>query len=225
MKHLLKITLLAILLSGCQSKETKQEGTSLFNGKDFSGWRFYKGRENNSWEVADGVLHCKPFDGNDKRADLITENQYENFELSWEWKLPAQGNSGVMFRVTEEFDEPYLSGPEYQMLDDIGYPGKIEEWQKTGANYAMHVADGAQPKPIGEWNESKIIVNGNHVEHWLNGKKVVAYELGSDDWKERKAKSKWNEAAGYGAATKGHIAIQDHGSEVWVRNVNILEIR
>ena len=224
MKHLLKITLLAILISGCQSKETNQ-GTPLFNGKDFSGWRFYKGRENNSWEVVDGVLHCKPFDGNDKRADLITDKQYENFELSWEWKLPAQGNSGMMFRVTEEFDEPYLGGPEYQMLDDIGYPGKIEEWQKTGANYGMHVAESAEPKPIGVWNESKIIVNGNHVEHWLNGKKVVAYELGSADWKERKAKSKWNEALGYGAATKGHIAIQDHGSEVWVRNVNVLEIR
>lgn len=224
MKHLLKITLLAILISGCQSKETNQ-GTPLFNGKDFSGWRFYKGRENNSWEVVDGVLHCKPFDGNDKRADLITDKQYENFELSWEWKLPAQGNSGMMFHVTEEFDEPYLSGPEYQMLDDIGYPGKIEEWQKTGANYGMHVAESAEPKPIGEWNESKIIVNGNHVEHWLNGKKIVAYELGSADWKERKAKSKWNEAVGYGAATKGHIAIQDHGSEVWVRNVNVLEIR
>lgn len=224
MKHLLKITLLAILISGCQSKETNQ-GTPLFNGKDFSGWRFYKGRENNSWEVVDGVLHCKPFDGNDKRADLITDKQYENFELSWEWKLLAQGNSGMMFRVTEEFDEPYLSGPEYQMLDDIGYPGKIEEWQKTGANYGMHVAESAKPKPIGEWNESKIIVKGNHVEHWLNGKKVVAYELGSDDWKERKAKSKWNEAVGYGATTKGHIAIQDHGSEVWVRNLNILEIR
>lgn len=223
MKHLLKITLLAILVSGCQSKETNQ-GTPLFNGKDFSGWRFYKGRENNSWEVVDGVLHCKPFDGNDKRADLITDKQYENFELSWEWKLLAQGNSGMMFRVTEEFDEPYLSGPEYQMLDDIGYPGKIEEWQKTGANYGMHIAEGARPKAIGEWNESKIIVNGNRVEHWLNGKKVVTYQLGSADWKERKAKSKWNEAAGYGAATKGHIAIQDHGSEVWVRNVSIIEM-
>lgn len=223
MKHLLKITLLAILVSGCQSKETNQ-GTPLFNGKDFSGWRFYKGRENNSWEVVDGVLHCKPFDGNEKRADLITDKQYENFELSWEWKLPAQGNSGMMFRVTEEFDEPYLSGPEYQMLDDIGYPGKIEEWQKTGANFGMHVAEGAQPKAIGEWNESKLIVNGNHVEHWLNGKKVVTYQLSSEEWKERKAKSKWNEAAGYGAAPKGHIAIQDHGSEVWVRNVSIIEM-
>ena len=134
MKHLLTITLLAVLLSACQSKETKQQGTPLFNGKDLSGWRFYKGRENNNWEVVDGTLHCKPFDGNEKRADLITINQHENFGLIWEWKLAPQGNSGVMFGVTEEFDEPYLSGPEYQLLDDIGYPGKIEEWQKSASD-------------------------------------------------------------------------------------------
>ncbi|MFM8739659.1 MAG: DUF1080 domain-containing protein, partial [Cytophagales bacterium] len=130
MKKFYFIILTVALMVSCQPKETRQSA-SIFNGKDLSGWRFFKGRENNSWEVVDGTMHCKPFDGNEKRADLITENQYENFELSWEWKLPAQGNSGLMFRVTEEFDEPYYSGPEYQMLDDIGYPGKIEEWQKT----------------------------------------------------------------------------------------------
>lgn len=215
-------SLLAILALSCShQKETVAEGENIFNGKDLTGWRFFKNRENNSWEVVDGTLHCKTFDGNEKRADLISNNQYENFELTWEWKLAPQGNSGVMFGVTEEFDEPYLSGPEYQMLDDIGYPGKIEEWQKTASNYGMHVAEGTQPKPIGEWNESKLVVNGNQVEHWLNGKKVVAYELGSEDWKDRKAKSKWNEAVGYGATHKGHIAIQDHGSEVWLRNVII----
>ena len=224
MKKFYVIILTVTLMVSCQPKET-QQSASIFNGKDLSGWRFFKGRENNSWEVVDGVMHCKPFDGNEKRADLITENQYENFELSWEWKLPAQGNSGVMFRVTEEFDEPYYSGPEYQMLDDIGSSGKIEEGKKTASNYGMHVAEGTQPKPIGEWNESKLVVNGNHIEHWLNGKKVVEYELASDDWKDRKAKSKWNEAVGYGAAKKGHIAIQDHGSEVWVRNISISEIR
>jgi hypothetical protein len=129
-----------------------------------------------------------------------------------------------MFNVVEDFDEPYLSGPEYQMLDDTGYPGKVEEWQKTGSNYGMHAANDANPQPIGEWNKSAIVVNQNHVEHWLNGKKVVAYELGSTDWNERKATSKWNEAAGYGASVQGHIAIQDHGSEVWVKNIRILKI-
>jgi hypothetical protein len=213
----------SFLLTACgpQKKEII-EGKSLFNGKNLDGWRFYKDKENNSWEVAaDGSLHCKPFDGNEKRANLITADQYENFELNWEWKISAQGNSGVMFRVTEEYDEPYLSGPEYQLLDDIGYPGKIEDWQKTAADYGMYTAPSAKTKSVGEWNTSKIVVNVNHVEYWLNDAKVVEYELGSEDWQKRKAASKWNEAVGYGAAKKGHICLQDHGGEVWFRNIVI----
>jgi Domain of Unknown Function (DUF1080) len=221
MKNFVFLLVFAIIAS-CQTKPA-ENSTSLFNGKDLTGWQFFKGKENNSWEVtADGLLHCKPFDGNEKRADLITAVDYENFELTWDWKIGAQGNSGVMFGVVETYDEPYLSGPEYQLLDDVGYPGKIEDWQKTSANYGMHVAEGAQPKPVGEWNTSKIVVNKNHVEHWLNGKKVVDYELGSDDWKERKAKSKWNEAPGYGATPKGRICLQDHGGEVWFKNISVV---
>ncbi len=223
MKNFVFLLVFAIIAS-CQTK-TAENSISLFSGKDLTGWQFYKGKENNSWEVtADGLLHCKAFDGNEKRADLMTVADYENFELTWEWKIAAQGNSGVMFGVVEMYDEPYLSGPEYQLLDDIGYPGKIEDWQKTSSNYGMHVADGAQPKPVGEWNTSKIVVNKKHVEHWLNGKKVVDYELGSDDWKERKAKSKWNEAAGYGSFSKGRICLQDHGGEVWFKNINIVAL-
>ncbi|MFM7853548.1 MAG: DUF1080 domain-containing protein [Flammeovirgaceae bacterium] len=227
-RQLCSKTISLFLLSACITaactNSSNKKGEPLFNGSDFTGWRFYKDRDSNSWEVVDGMLHCKPFDGNEKRADLITTQQFKNFELTWEWKLPPQGNSGVMFNVVEDFDEPYLSGPEYQLLDDAGYPGKVEEWQKTASNYGMHAANGAKPKPIGEWNSSKIVVNQNHVEHWLNGKKVVEYELGSADWKERKAASKWNDAAGYGASVQGYIAIQDHGSEVWLKNISLLKI-
>jgi len=130
----------------------------------------------------------------------------------------------VIFRSTEEFEQPYLSGPEYQIIDDKGYPGKLKDSQHTAANYDMHVATNATTKPVGEWNSSKIIVNGNHVEHWLNGTKVLEYELGSADWKKRKKDSKWNDAKGYGAAKKGHIDLQDHGSEVWFRNILIREL-
>lgn len=226
MKSSVFILMIVLIFSACRPSDKKERnGQALFNGKDLSGWKFYKGKENNSWEVVDGTLHCKPFDGNEKRTNLITDNQYENFELNWEWKISAQGNSGVMYKVTEEFDEPYLSGPEYQLLDDVGYPGKIEEWQKTAANYGMHTAPEAKPKLVGEWNTSKIVADGNHVEHWLNGTKVVEYELGSEEWKKIKSTSKWNEAAGYGAAKKGHIALQDHGGEVWFRDIRITEIR
>ena len=226
MKYLSVLLIAGSLLAGCGTKrESNANSNLLFNSKNLDGWRFFKDKENNSWEVAaDGTLHCKPFDGNEKRANLISVDQYENFELNWEWKISPQGNSGVMFRVTEEFDEPYLSGPEYQLLDDVGYPGKTEDWQKTAADYGMHTAPDAKPKPVGEWNSSKIIANGNHVEYWLNATKVVEYEIGSEDWKKRKTTSKWNEAIGYGAAKKGHICLQDHGGEVWFKNIYIAKL-
>jgi hypothetical protein len=215
----LTIVLLAIA-SASASLAQKTKTKSLFDGKTLTGWHFFKGKENNSWEVKDGVLHCKPFDGAEKRADLITDEQFENFELTIEWKISPQGNSGIIYRATEEFNEPYLSGPEYQVLDDVGYPGKIEDWQKTASNYGMYVSAVA-PKSVGEWNLTKIIVNGNKVEHWLNGKKAVSYEFGSEDWNKKKAASKWNEAKGYGKAKEGGIDLQDHGGEVWYKNISI----
>jgi hypothetical protein len=212
-------------LDGAQiTEEQKADGWKLlFDGKTTNGWRFYKNKPNNSWEVVDGTLHCKPFvdDKENHRADIMTVEQYENFELAFDWKISAQGNSGVMFRVTEEYDQPYFSGPEYQAMDDVGYPGKSEPNQLSGANYAMHAAPDARPNPVGGWNQSKLVVNGNHVEHWLNGTKVVEYELQSDDWKKRKAASKWKDEAGYGMAKKGHIDFQDHDHEVWFRNIMI----
>lgn len=193
----------------------------LFDGKSLDGWRTYKNKEVNSWEIIDGTLHCMPFDSASQRADLITIDQYENFELAFEWKIGPQGNSGVMYRVTEAYDEPYLSGPEYQLLDDVGYPGETKDVNSSGSNYDMHAPQNKKLNPAGEWNTSKIVVNGNLVEHWLNGEKVVDYEFGSADWKQRKEASKWKDEKGYGMATKGHIDLQDHGGEVWLRNIFI----
>ena len=198
----------------------------LFDGKTLSGWTIFKARPNNTWEVLDGTLHCKALnettgDGN-QRSNIRTTEQFQNFELVFDWKVAAEANSGVMYRVTEEFEQPYYSGPEYQLIDDVGYPGELTEMQKTGSNYDVHAAPATKTiKPAGEWITSKIVVNGNHVQHWLNDSKVVEYEFQSEDWIQRKNASKWKEAAGYGMAPTGYIDFQDHGNEVWFKNIKI----
>lgn len=230
MKCFWLLALALCLLTSC-SETNKATGTSadgytsLLDGKAMNGWRTYQNKVANSWTIKDGVLYCKPkgADG-DKRSDLITEKEYENFDLSLDWKISPQGNSGILYMVTEAYPQAHLSGPEYQVIDDKNFPGKLEDWQKTAANYAMHTAPTAHPKPVGEWNHTRIVVNKGHVEHWLNGEKVVDYQLWTDDWKKRKTEGKWKEAPGYGMSAKGHIGLQDHGSEAWFKNIKIKEL-
>ena len=213
--------------SGPKNTTTTDAGyTSLFDGKTLNGWRTYQNKPADSWSVKDGVIYCKgsSTDKTDRRADLITDDVFENFDLKLDWKISPQGNSGIMYMVTEEYPTAYLSGPEYQIIDDVNFPEKLEDWQKTAANYAMHTAPTAHPKPVGQWNHTEIIVNNGHVQHWLNGEKVVEYDLWTDDWKKRKAEGKWKDAPGYGMSKSGHIALQDHGSEAWFKNIEIKKL-
>lgn len=206
-----------------RQRESQQKGwKSLFNGQSLNGWRTYQRKPADSWQVKDGLLYCKGNkDGNTKHADLITEEQYENFELSLEWKLAPAANSGILYLVSEAFPASYESGPEYQLIDDRGYPAKLEAWQKTGANYAMNIPLEDATKPAGEWNHTRIIVNNGAVEHWLNGKKIVAYTLWDKNWEENKQKGKWKDVPSYGSSKSGHIALQDHGGEAWFREIKI----
>lgn len=203
--------------------QTAEGWKLLFNGTNMDGWRTFKNKENDSWEVVNGTLHCKPDSLAKKRADILTVDQYANFELEFDWKVAPGDNSGVIYRATEEFNEPYLSGPEYQVIDDKNYSGgALTKTQTSASNYDMHAApETKQINPPGEWNTGRIVANGNHVEHWLNGQKVVEYEINSDEWKKLKAGSKWKDAKGYGIAPRGHIDLQDHGGEVWYRNIRI----
>lgn len=221
------LSAMADTLNNQLTAEEKSNGWKLlFDGRSSRGWRSYQHKPSGSWLVKEGVLHCigSQAGTNIMRADLITGQQYENFDLTVDWKISPGGNSGILYMVSEEFSGAHLSGPEYQLIDDIGFPQKLENWQKTGANYAMNPAPEAAPKPVGVWNTTRIIVNKGHVEHWLNGKKIVAYQLWSDTWEKQKASGKWKDAPGYGLSKKGHIALQDHGSEAWFRNIKIKEL-
>jgi len=206
--------------------------TLLFDGKTFNGWHGYNGQSTKSWSIEkDCTLKSVGTEGNygsDLRADLVTDQQYENFELNIDWKTSKGGNSGVMYGVVEDpkYKAAWMTGPEYQFIDDVGFPQKLEEWQKAGANYAMHLPNNQkQLKPVGEWNNTRIVVNGPHVEHWLNGKKILEFERWANDWNKLRNSGKWKEAPDYGLAKKGRIALQDHGSVFWFRNVKIREIK
>ncbi|WP_353549445.1 DUF1080 domain-containing protein [Sediminibacterium sp. KACHI17] len=204
-------------------QRNQKDWTKLFNGNSLKGWRTYQNKPSDSWMVQDGVLYCKG-NKNGQHADLITEEQFENFELSLEWKIAPGANSGILYLVSEKFPATYHSGPEYQLIDDKGFPSKLEDWQKTGANYAMNIPVTDATRRAGEWNTTKIIVNQGHVEHWLNGQKIVEYQLWDENWKKNKANGKWKDMDSYGSVKSGHIALQDHGGEAWFREIKIRKI-
>lgn len=208
------------------TKEEKKAGWELlFNGKNLDGWRFFQGGEvNKGWNVKAGILNNSGI-GSDHGGDIITTKQFENFELYLEWKIAPESNSGIFYHVQEgNTKKIYETAPEYQLLDDKGWPTKLKDSQYSGANYAMHKPVGAEVKPLDQWNTTRIIVNGSKVQHFLNGKMVVVYELWSEDWIERKNNSKWKDKPLYGKAKKGYIGLQDHGGLTQFRNIKIRKL-
>jgi hypothetical protein len=205
--------------------------TLLFDGKSLAGWHAYNAQSIAAWKIDGCTLKTTGTEGNygsDKRADAVTDAEYTNFDLTLDWKASKGGNSGVMYGVIEDakYDAPWKTGPEYQFIDDIGFPEKLEEWQKAGANYAMHLPIESQKvlKPVGEWNTTRIVVNGQHVEHYLNGKKILEFERWTPEWQTLRDSGKWKDAPDYGKFKTGRIAIQDHGSIFWFRNIKIKKL-
>lgn len=206
-------------------KEIKQGWAMLFDGKSMDKWKTFNGGAISGWKIVGTEMHNSG-EGSDHGGDIITKKQYENFDLYLEWKVSPQSNSGVFIHVQEGLtDAIYESGPEYQLIDDKGWPEKLDAAQYSGANYAMQATVNAKVKPIDEWNTTRIVVRNPHVEHWLNGKKVVEYDLWSDEWKAQKAAGKWADSAHYGEAKSGHIGLQDHGGLIMFRNIKIREIK
>ena len=192
----------------------------LFDGTSTKGWRGFRQKAApDGWQAVDGTL-SRVRSG----ADLITVDQFDSFELALEWKIASGGNSGIMFRVSEDEEATYHTGPEMQVLDNGRHPDGRAPLTSAGSCYGLYAPVKDTTKPVGEWNAVRLIVNGNHVEHWLNDVKVVEYELGSPEWTKLVRSSKFNEWPRYGRVPRGHIALQDHGDLVSYRNIKIRSI-
>jgi hypothetical protein len=228
------VALVALLVAACMHNGAQQSATTRGAENAYraaaGGWRildlsaFRDYRENKppvNWSTeADGVISKSR--GAD---DIMTKDEFGNYELTFDWKIGEKGNSGIFYRATTEYDEIYWSGSEYQLLDDANTPDGKSLLTSAGSDYALYPASTRAAKPHDEWNSSRLIVNGAHVEHWLNGTKVLDYELWSPDWKARVAASKFKAYPNYGLAKRGHIGIQgDHPGVVAFRNIRIREL-
>ncbi|MEL0244935.1 MAG: DUF1080 domain-containing protein [Flavobacteriaceae bacterium] len=226
---------LVILLTACNSKKDS-DWIYLFDGETTDGWRAYNGETiPDKWAAVDGNL---TFDTELKLEEewsgggdiIYHKEQFEYFELYLEWKLPKGGNSGVFYHVQEGYNAPYEISPEYQILDDDGWEeinnAKLESWQKSGADYAMHEPniDNKSLNPAGEWNSSRIIYTKEKAEHWLNGKLLLSFVPYSEDWYSKRNSGKWDDFPDYGKFKNGYIALQDHDTPIWFRNIKIKKL-
>ena len=239
------VLLCAILMSACTQKENnsndsqmenpgnkentltqseKEEGWQLlFDGKSMENFKgFRKDEVPSAWQVEDGAIAFAGEGG----GDLMTKDQYKNFELSIDWRISEGGNSGIMYHVSEDtaYHNTYNSGPEMQVLDDERHPDAkngVNGNRQAGALYDLIPLSTPAVKPAGQWNTARLLAKDGHVEHWLNGKKVVEYEIGSPKWNSLIQQSKFASMKGFGREEQGHIALQDHGNKVWFKNIKI----
>ncbi|MCO4821506.1 MAG: DUF1080 domain-containing protein [Flavobacteriaceae bacterium] len=238
MKQLVLLLCLSLLITTCKNESNSKddEWIHLFDGTSTEGWRAYNGESlPEQWVIKDGAL---TFDTEKKLESekeggqniIYAKEEFDNFELYLEWKLPEGGNSGVFYHLKEGYNSLEEIAPEYQLLDDLGWEAinnaTLQEWQKTAADYAMHVPDKNLKitKPAGEWNTTRIIFTEALVEHWLNGKKVLSFVPWSDDWESRKNKGKWKDYPHYGTSKTGFIGLQDHDSPLWFKNIKIKKL-
>ena len=235
MKTLVPLLAVAIMMNSCKAQSQPPQSTVtaglntltseekaagwrlLFDGESTAGWRNYgKPTISDGWKVQDGALTRVGAGG-----DIITNDEFGNFELSIDWKIEPGGNSGIFYRASEEKDEIYWNAPEMQVLDDAKHPDGQNPLQSAGAAYDLYPAPRGHVRPGGEWNTARLVVNGNHVEQWLNDFKMVEFELGSRDWDSKIAGSKFKPHAQFGKNAQGHIGLQDHGNVVAFRNIKI----
>jgi hypothetical protein len=226
MKHLLKLFFLAcvasLLAAGCSTsgRVARQSGwTVLFDGKSTEAFRGFK-RDSlpvKGWVIEDGALKSLPAE----QVDLITREQYEDFELELEWKVEPAANSGIMFHVSEAEPETYMTGPEMQIVDDANTSDGLDPKTSAGSLYALVAPASKKCHPAGEWNHIRLLVQGHRVEHWMNGAKLLEYDLGSETLNTLIAHSKFKDWPRFAREKTGYIAIQNHGGSVWFRNIRV----
>jgi hypothetical protein len=234
MKHIIPVLALSLItlstsaqkVNTLTAKEKKEGWKLLFDGTDKAGWHSYlKSEATAAWQVADGALTTDEAAKKNgaEGGDLVTNDEYENYDLQIEWKISEGGNSGIIFGVHEDpkFGATYLTGPEMQVLDDAKHPDGKYPKHNSGDLYDMKKSVSNAAKPVGEWNKARILKKDGHLTFWLNGTKTIETTVGSDEWKELLANSKFKNWKGFGEYAKGHIALQDHGDQVWYRDIKI----
>ena len=194
----------------------ESDWVSLFDGKSLAGWTSPSGgKPGKGWKIEDGALHRESSGG-----DLLSEKQFTDFELEFDWKVAKGTNSGVKYRVLKT-PGGWL-GPEYQVLDDLWHPnGKVADTSAASLYEIAAPSADKKLKPIGEWNHSKVVAKGTILEHWINGKRVLKIDIGGPEWPRLKKESKFSKVEGFGGPKAGHILLQDHGDEVWFRSIRI----
>ena len=222
--RVIRIVLLVIaaaLFTSAQTRPQSSQWRVLFDGSSLDAWRGFKtDKVPAGWRIAGGELvKDAPV------ADIVSKDEFGDFELEIDWKIGEAGNSGIFYRGAEEYDHIYWSAPEYQLLDDIKGADNKTRLTCAGAAYALYPSPAGHLKPVGEWNRTRIVAKGAHVEHWLNGVKLLEYELWSPDWETKVMGSKFAKYPNYGRSKKGHIAMQgDHAGTLAFRNIRVREL-
>ena len=249
-KYCFLFFLISIFFVFCTSS-TNEDWIILFDGKDTKGWRAYNGETMPpGWKIIDEVLTFntqqileEDYDYKGSRDIIYGAEEFDNFELYVEWKIPVGGNSGIFYHIKEGYGGPPEVSPEYQLIDDENYadihdltaynisvgfenPSKLHPLQQTASDYAMYAADPLKKKlnPAGEWNTTKIKFTEESVEYWLNGERVLSFVPWSEEWHQKKNSGKWDDLPDYGKFRSGFIGFQDHGSDLWFRNIKIKKL-
>ena len=222
---------IGLLLLAVSAFAAEGQWISLFDGKTLAGWHGFRGPANPVWIVTDGAIVVNregvPGTAGNGNSSLRSVGEFGDFELEWEWKNAAGGNSGLFYRTTEEEERPQWTAVEYQLLDGGGHPdGKNGPDRWSGAAYALYPpAPDAKPVAVGHWNKSRVVARGSRVSHYLNGKLACSFDFASDDFKKRVAAGKFAKWTRFGVPARGYIALQDHGHFTAFRAIRIRELK